>query len=305
MESMVHEARSSLTTSTILAEGELGKAQIAQLPPMSPQGTSGSSRRAPSALHASLEKERLRAKQILERPESLRDGKVWMTEGMWSYTLSPAAFASLRRKQFEPPFTGPYCEFRPVGPMSSGIFKCAGCKLPVFAAAEHCGDPTRGYATFRSAIAGCIEKKFNRETSTEIQYHCIRCDGFLGTTLMTGFADDGVSGEIKVSSYSIVFEPMPFAQVSQVLRDCAKREDALSPTVSRRGSSGGRTPLASLSRRSSSAHSSSGVGDDATPSGQSNRKLSKKLSRMASRQATAESGGSGAAALIRRVSSRN
>jgi len=245
-----------------------------------------------------IEADRIRAKAILDRPDDLRAGKVWMTEGMWAFTLSPAAFASLRERKFEKPFAGEYSSFEPEN--SSGLFKCAGCKLPVFAGAEHCGDGTRGYATFRSAIAGSIEKKFNAEDSSEIQYFCIRCEGFLGVSMMTGFNDVGVNGEIKVSSPSIHFVEMAPADVAKVLRECAKREDALSPTtISRRGSSS-----LALSRRSSSAQSGAGVGDDATPNGLSNRQLSKKLSRMASRQATADSAGGGTAALVRRLSSR-
>jgi peptide-methionine (R)-S-oxide reductase len=98
------------------------------------------------------------------------------TDEEWKRILSPAAFAVLREEDTERAGTSPLNkEHRP------GIYRCAGCALPVFSSETKFESGT-GWPSFWKPIDGAI-----RTRKEGIQYfipatevHCRQCGGHLG-----------------------------------------------------------------------------------------------------------------------------
>ena len=123
------------------------------------------------------------------------------TDEEWKRILSPAAFAVLREEDTERAGTSPLNkEHRP------GIYRCAGCALPVFSSETKFESGT-GWPSFWKPIDGAI-----RTRKEGIQYfipstevHCRQCGGHLGHVF-----DDGPPPthlRYCINGIALAFEP--------------------------------------------------------------------------------------------------
>lgn len=101
--------------------------------------------------------------------------EVTKTEEEWRRTLSPAAFAVLRKADTERPRSSPLnAEKR------RGIYACAGCALPVYRSDTKFESGT-GWPSFFAPIPNAVRTRpdgFGPFKRTEV--HCRRCGGHLG-----------------------------------------------------------------------------------------------------------------------------
>ncbi|HEX8191912.1 MAG TPA: peptide-methionine (R)-S-oxide reductase MsrB [Allosphingosinicella sp.] len=100
---------------------------------------------------------------------------VTRTDAEWRRTLSPSAYAVLRRGSTERPGSSPLNRER-----RRGTYHCAGCGHRLFASAAKFESGT-GWPSFTAPLAGGIgtrpdDSGFGRRT----EVHCARCGGHLG-----------------------------------------------------------------------------------------------------------------------------
>ncbi|HEX7235958.1 MAG TPA: peptide-methionine (R)-S-oxide reductase MsrB [Gammaproteobacteria bacterium] len=101
--------------------------------------------------------------------------EVTHSEEEWQRLLTPSQFAVLRKDATERPFTSPLNnEHR------AGVFKCAGCELPLFASAVKFDSGT-GWPSFwqplENAVGTTTDSSFGMVRTA---VHCRRCGGHLG-----------------------------------------------------------------------------------------------------------------------------
>eukprot|EP00183_Erythrolobus_madagascarensis_P006661 CAMPEP_0185843832 /NCGR_PEP_ID=MMETSP1354-20130828/220_1 /TAXON_ID=708628 /ORGANISM="Erythrolobus madagascarensis, Strain CCMP3276" /LENGTH=303 /DNA_ID=CAMNT_0028543397 /DNA_START=122 /DNA_END=1033 /DNA_ORIENTATION=- len=188
------------------------------------------------------------AKKVMYRPETLPNGKVWATKGVWASVLSPQEYACLRDHKMGAPLSSKYVNF-PKKKNSSGAFCCKGCGLEVFAVSDYLSDDSlrEGYPSFSKAMPANLDKRFEQDQS--ISLFCIKCDSFIGRTRASGFADGGGLQMLTMAaSHSIVLKNMSASKEEALLKD-RKRESNVSNGMgasSRRmlsiRSSGGQSP---------------------------------------------------------------
>ncbi|MBV8499762.1 MAG: peptide-methionine (R)-S-oxide reductase MsrB [Candidatus Eremiobacteraeota bacterium] len=93
----------------------------------------------------------------------------------WLALLGPQRFDILRRGGTEPPFSSPL-----IGEKRGGIYRCAGCALPLFTSATKY-DSGDGWPSFWSVLPNTTRTQNDYaliEPRTEV--HCRRCGGHLG-----------------------------------------------------------------------------------------------------------------------------
>ena len=101
--------------------------------------------------------------------------EVQLTPAQWRARLSPAAFDVLRQEGTERPFTSPLNDEH-----RHGIFKCAGCALPLFAASTKFDSHT-GWPSFWAPIKGAVLTTTDNSLMMQrVEVHCRRCGGHLG-----------------------------------------------------------------------------------------------------------------------------
>ena len=98
-----------------------------------------------------------------------------LTDSEWKARLSPAAFAVLRKEATESPYSSALNqEKRP------GIYRCAGCKLPLFSSKKKYNSGT-GWPSFWDALPNALGTKIDfRLILPRTEYHCRRCGGHQG-----------------------------------------------------------------------------------------------------------------------------
>lgn len=103
------------------------------------------------------------------------------SDAEWCECLTPEAYEVLRREGTERPFTSPlYLEKRP------GVYVCAGCGNPLFAADTKYESGT-GWPSFYDALPGGVETKTDRHIGyPRTEYHCARCGGHQGHVFEDG-----------------------------------------------------------------------------------------------------------------------
>lgn len=104
-----------------------------------------------------------------------RPFEVTRTEAEWRRFLTPAQFNVLRRQGTEPAFSSALAE-----QFAKGIYKCAGCALPVFSS-ETKFDSGTGWPSFSTSIANAVLTSEDRSLlMIRTEVHCRRCGGHLG-----------------------------------------------------------------------------------------------------------------------------
>lgn len=110
-----------------------------------------------------------------------------LTDTQWRARLTPAAYAVLRRGATERPNTSPLNnEHR------RGIFRCAGCALPLFESRTKFDSGT-GWPSFYRAIDGNLATKLDTSGGMRrTEYHCAKCLGHQGHLFDDGPAPTGL-----------------------------------------------------------------------------------------------------------------
>ena len=97
------------------------------------------------------------------------------TEEEWRQRLTPEQFHILREEGTERAFTSPLHEEK-----KKGVYKCAGCRTPLFTS-EMKFDSGTGWPSFFETLPEVFEtKKDNKLFRTRTEYHCSTCDGHHG-----------------------------------------------------------------------------------------------------------------------------
>ena len=93
----------------------------------------------------------------------------------WRAMLGPQRFAILREAQTEAPFSSPLlAEHR------RGLFRCAGCSLPLFGSSTKFDSGT-GWPSFWQALPSAVETRPDHSFSMDrTEVLCARCEGHLG-----------------------------------------------------------------------------------------------------------------------------
>lgn len=112
--------------------------------------------------------------------------EVTLPDAEWRKRLSPAAYRVLRQAATEPPYTSPLNKEK-----RSGVFACAGCKLPLFTSRTKFESGT-GWPSFYAPLRGNVATSSDTTLGmTRVEVHCRRCGGHLGHVFDDGPAPTG------------------------------------------------------------------------------------------------------------------
>ena len=97
------------------------------------------------------------------------------SDAEWRKSLSPAAYATLRKAATERPYTSPL-----LAEKRKGNYICAGCALPLFASSTKFESGT-GWPSFWAAIKGAVGTRTDYDVGyPRTEVHCRRCGGHQG-----------------------------------------------------------------------------------------------------------------------------
>jgi peptide-methionine (R)-S-oxide reductase len=126
--------------------------------------------------------------------------KIFRTDAEWRQLLTPEQYRVLRGHGTEPAFTGKYWNHK-----EPGIYRCAGCGLPLFSS-ETKFDSGTGWPSFYAPV-----DPEHIETSDDyriglhrIEVHCAACGGHLGHVFPDGPPPTGL--RYCINSAALSFE---------------------------------------------------------------------------------------------------
>ena len=123
-----------------------------------------------------------------------------LSEAEWKQRLSPTAFKVLRQEGTEPPFTSALNQEK-----RSGVYRCAGCRLALFASAAKFDSGT-GWPSFWQPLDGAVATKVDFKLIVpRTEYHCRRCGGHQGHVFKDGPRPTGL--RYCNNGVALVFEP--------------------------------------------------------------------------------------------------
>jgi methionine-R-sulfoxide reductase len=129
--------------------------------------------------------------------------KIELTDAQWKQKLSAEAYRILRAHGTERPFCGGLLNNK-----QRGIYRCAGCQLPLFHSQTKFDSGT-GWPSFYAPIAKEniteVEDFSHGMIRTEIR--CTRCDGHLGHVFPDGPKPTGL--RYCLNSAALEFTPIP------------------------------------------------------------------------------------------------
>ena len=104
-----------------------------------------------------------------------------LTDADWENRLPKDAFYVLRKEGTERPFTSPLNDEK-----RKGLFRCAGCSLPLFSSQTKFDSGT-GWPSFWDHLPDGIETKTDFKLIVpRTEYHCRRCGGHQGHVFNDG-----------------------------------------------------------------------------------------------------------------------
>jgi peptide-methionine (R)-S-oxide reductase len=126
--------------------------------------------------------------------------EVAKTEQEWRETLTPEQFHVLRKHGTERAGTSPLDKV-----YDEGVYKCAGCGLPLFSSETKFNSGT-GWPSFYAPLEEAIATSVDRSLfMTRVEVHCRRCGGHLGHVFNDGPAPTGQ--RYCMNGVALEFEP--------------------------------------------------------------------------------------------------
>lgn len=109
-----------------------------------------------------------------------------LSDAEWKKRLAPAAYEVLRHEGTERAGTSPLNDEH-----RKGVFRCAGCDLPLFASETKFESGT-GWPSFFTSLPGAVVTKTDFKLIVpRTEYHCARCEGHQGHVFNDGPAPTG------------------------------------------------------------------------------------------------------------------
>jgi peptide-methionine (R)-S-oxide reductase len=114
--------------------------------------------------------------------------KLTLTEAEWRARLTPQQYHVLREQGTERAFTGAFNSHK-----EPGVYRCAGCGLPLFDAA-HKYDSGSGWPSFTAPVAADAvdELADGSHGMRRVEVRCARCAGHLGHVVPDGPGPTGL-----------------------------------------------------------------------------------------------------------------
>jgi peptide-methionine (R)-S-oxide reductase len=110
------------------------------------------------------------------RPDALK-----LADAEWRKRLTPAQYDVLRNEGTEPAFSSPLN-----GEKRRGVYRCAGCELPLFTS-EMKYDSGTGGPSFTRTLPDAVGTKTDfKLLLPRTEYHCARCGGHHGHVFNDG-----------------------------------------------------------------------------------------------------------------------